>query len=501
MSEAALSIDRLAVVLHRNGAPVSVLADVRLALAPGEVLALVGESGSGKSTLGLALQGLLPAEAAPRIAGSVRVGGMEVVGARPPELRMLRRKVVRVVPQDPMAGLNPTMKIGRQLAESGGSGPTIRDWLARTGLHDAERILNALPHELSGGQRQRVLIAMAMLARPQLLIADEPTTALDTTTQAHILALLRRLAEQCRTAILFITHDLAVAGSLADRIAVLHGGRIVETASARALLAAPQHIYTQRLLTALRDVNTCPAAPGERGAGTALRLSSVTKSYRLGRQPVLKSVNLLIRKGECVALVGESGAGKSTVLRIAAGLVAPDSGDVARADLRPQMVFQDPASAFTPWLRIGEQIGDRLGRQRDRHARVGQALEWVGLDPAMANALPGELSLGQCQRAALARAVVAPPALLLCDEPVSAMDMPLAVAILDLLSELRHRLGMAVLFVTHDLAVARKVGDNIAVLKDGELVEEAAADDLLDNPQTDYTRALIAAAPARVSIR
>lgn len=513
MADPALTITDLGVTLHRDGRPQLVLDGVDLTVSAGEIVALVGESGSGKSTLGLALQGLLPTAASPQVTGTIRLAGTELVGADPRALRVARRTLVRAIPQDPMAGLNPTMTVRRQLAESTGNAAGIDGWLVRTGHDDANRIAAAYPHRLSGGQRQRVLIAMAMIARPRLLVADEPTTALDVTTQAQILDLLRTLAREQQTAVLFITHDLSVAAALADRVAVLHAGRIVEVGVARSVMHAPTHAYTRRLLDFRYDLKsdrnrpigaatTWP--PASIGESLALDLDRISKSYATGRpnvwgrrrsQPVLRSVSLRVRAGECVALVGESGAGKSTLLRIAAGLARPESGQVHRADRQPQVVFQDPAAALTPWLSIGEQIGERVTDRAERPAKVRDALKLVSLDPALADARPGELSLGQCQRAALARAVVVPPRLLLCDEPVSAMDVPVAASILNLLGDLRRRLGMAVLFVTHDLVAARLVADRIAVLKDGALVEDGPADAVIGSPTSAYTRLLVAAIP------
>jgi peptide/nickel transport system ATP-binding protein len=422
---------------------------------------------------------------------------------------------------------------------------------------------------------------MAMMARPKLLIADEPTTALDVTMQAQILDLLRDLARDQQTAILFVTHDLTVAASLADRVLVLYAGRIVEMGRMQDVARYARHPYSAGLLAARFDLDSdrrrplptlpsehtpsinvenacayatrCPIAqpdctairpplePASVHGGAvaclhheqtpflsaqradaipwpaqaiqetaALRLSNIGKTYPTGArsfwgrrkpQPVLRSVNLSIKLGECVALVGESGAGKSTLLRIAAGLVVPENGTVTRFDkLPPQVVFQDPVAALTPWLTIGEQIGERLravsldsdyGRRR-----VGEAMKLVGLDPVLMDALPAEMSVGQCQRAVLARAVIVPPRLLLCDEPISAMDVSLAATTLNLLSDLRRRLDMAMLFVTHDLAAARIIADRIAVLKDGELVEVADPDAIIAAPQSAYTRSLIAAMPS-----
>jgi peptide/nickel transport system ATP-binding protein len=524
VAEPVLAIRDLSIVLHRDSRGVRVLDRVSLEAAPGEIVALVGESGSGKSTLGLAVQGLLPAESRPVVTGSVRVAGLELVGATASQLRGARRTLVRTVPQDPMAALNPTMTIRRQLAGSIRDAAAILPWLGRVGLADPDRIADAYPHCLSGGQRQRVLISMAMMARPKLIIADEPTTALDVTTQAQILERLREVASQQQTAILFITHDLGVAASLADRIVVLNDGRVVEAGSTRAILDRPMHACTRDMLSSRFDLTSDRSRPVPvRSASsiaeawparsvvedaTALRLSGVEKGYATGartpwggrrRQPVLSAIDLTISLGECLALVGESGAGKTTILKIAAGLIAPDRGAVVRADLRPQMVFQDPASALTPWLTIGEQIGERLrGRgltagERDR--KLGEVLGLVELDPALARALPAKLSLGECQRAVIARAIIVPPRLLLCDEPVCSMDVPLAASILNLLGALRRRLGMAMLFVTHDLAAARLVGDRIAVLRNGRVVEEGDPDTLISSPASEYTRELIAAVP------
>jgi peptide/nickel transport system ATP-binding protein len=512
MTEPVLSIRDLSVVLSRDGRANRVLDGISFDAMPGEIIALVGESGSGKSTIGLALQGLLP---------------------------------------------------------------RVLDWLARTGLPDPQRIADSFPHRLSGGQRQRVLIAMSMMASPKLLIADEPTTALDVTIQAQILDLLRDLAREQQTAILFVTHDLSVAASLADRVLVLYAGRVAEIGNVRDVIRKPAHPYSAGLLAARFDFSSdrlrpLPTLPAERSAplkaadacsyahrcpiaqgdcttdrpllratanhagsvachhadetneatgrtavrelwpvqdiaksGVALELYKVSKSFATGAKnfwgtrqarPILKSVDLSIKQGECVALVGESGSGKSTILRIAAGLLQPDGGDVSRVDkIAPQVVFQDAQAA------IGEQIGERLrplGIGADeRRQKVGEALELVGLDPALMHALPSELSGGQCQRAVVARAVVVPPKLLLCDEPISAMDVSLAATTLNLLGDLRRRLGMAMLFVTHDLAAARIIADRIAVLQHGELVEDGDPDAVIGAPKAAYTRSLIAAMP------
>ncbi|WP_248304907.1 ABC transporter ATP-binding protein [Devosia sp. FKR38] len=551
-------------------------------LDAGEVVALVGESGSGKSTIGLALQGLLPAEAQPEISGSIRLAGREIVGAKPHDLRAIRRSLVRAVPQDPMGALNPTMSIGKQLREGGLSADEVVEWLARTGLPAPQRIAAEMPHRLSGGQRQRVLIAMSMAARPRVLIADEPTTALDVTVQAQILTLLKDLAREHNTAILFITHDLAVAAELADRVMVLYGGRVAEVGNTTTLIGAPLHPYSAGLLSARFDLDSdrsrqlgtlsseqrrarpngahcnyvtrCPLAgtdcaerrpdlvrqPDGRqvacfhadrvpdllaqsreapawpeaaaGDANALELYRITKSFGSGgglfqrprQTQVLAGIDLRIQQGECVALVGESGSGKSTLLRIAAGLLPPDEGDVSWfGGVQPQVVFQDAVAALTPWLTVDEQIRDRLrplGLSRaEQNSRIAAALELVGVDPALRNALPSELSGGQCQRITVARAVIVPPRLLLCDEPISAMDVSLAAQTLNLLGSLRRSLGMAMLFVTHDLAAARLIADRIAVLEKGHLVEIGEPDQVISAPQAPYTKTLVGAVPRLAS--
>jgi peptide/nickel transport system ATP-binding protein len=560
VTEAALSIAGLNVFLRRNGSDHLVLDDIGFEAMPGEIIAIVGESGSGKSTLGAAIQGLLPASNEPKVSGSIRLAGTEIVGAKPSVLRVARHSLVRAIPQDPMGALNPTMTIRRQLRESAsGNDGFVRDWLSRVGLADADVILDAFPNRLSGGQRQRILIAMALMAQPKVLIADESITALDFALRGQVIELLRRIAREQQTAILFITHDLTAAASLADRVLVLYGGRILEVGRTDDALKNPGHPYLAGLLATQFDFDTnrqhsLPTLPVERmrlaDRGNAccyasrclivgdqcinrrpelaplsatghvaacffpdlvqssvaqyrstelwpttttlkpvdvLLLSDVSKSFtstgRFGRRrsrQVLESVNLSVALGECVALLGDSGAGKSTIVRLAAGLLKPDSGEISCIDDAPQVVFQDAVASLTPWLSIGEQIGDRLRPlplgKAERFHKVVKALEMVGLDESLMSSLPASLSVGQCQRAVIARAIIVPPKLLLCDEPISALDVSLAAATLNLLGEIRRRLGMAVLFVTHDLAAARIIADRIAVLEDGRVVQQGDPD-------------------------
>jgi peptide/nickel transport system ATP-binding protein len=610
----------LSLDFQRNGETVHALRGVSLDVAPGEIVGLVGESGSGKSVLGLALLGLLPDRPRPDIRGSVTVCGTDMVRAGAEPRRLVRRNHLGAVFQDPMTSLNPTMRVGRQIAEAAGSEEEAARLLDAVGVPDAQRRLAAYPHELSGGLRQRVMIAMAVAGRPALVVADEPTTALDVTVQAQILELLASLREQLRTSFLLITHDLGVAAQVADRIGVLYCGRLAEIGPAQDMFRRPRHPYSVGLLrsrllldsdrsrpvitlpgeppdprrppagcafgprcshhrrecdTSLPELIAAPElgsaqvacvrwadlpaaaegpaveepAPEERAAdqqiaadaqaaddqaageeatgaappwpvpdpaaprpGTALVVRDVHKSFPVGSRRhrealrALRGVSLDIREGEAIALVGESGCGKSTLLRSVAGLQPIDSGiiDLARGG-RPQMVFQDAGASLTPWLRVGELIGERLReeglRAAPRKARVEASLQLVGLPAEIAAARPSQLSGGQRQRVALARATVVPPEVLLCDEPTSALDVSLAATVLNLIGRLRRELGMAVLFVTHDLAAARIVADRIAVMYLGRIVEVGDADQLTEDPVHPYTRALLATVPGLHQVR
>ena len=567
MTDQLMQVRDLTVTLHRDGVANRVLDGVSFSVARGGITALVGESGSGKSTIGLAMQGLLPIEARPITGGSITINGAEVLGATARNLRELRRSGVRMVPQNPLSALNPVKRVGAQMREGAAKGQIPADWLPRVGLGDVDRIMTAWPHELSGGQRQRVLIAMAMMSRAPLIIADEPTTALDVTVQAQILQLLRQLARDEGTAVLFVTHDLGVASELADRIVVLYGGRVAEEGAAEDVLGNPRHPYSRALLAARFDLEAdrarpLPVAAGEpprpgtdrtgcvyaprcdyavelcHGTAPQLRLLDASGvrvachradetglaraalpqpwpaqvarlepvlqldrvSLAFGAHRVLSDVSLTLRKGEAVALVGISGSGKSTILRLAAGLLRPGHGSVSLSGHGgPQMVFQDAASSLTPWLTVGEQLSERLRPQRLPAAtikdRVARALEQVGLDSQVARALPRELSGGQAQRVAVARAIVVPPDVLLCDEPISAMDVSLAAQTLNLLGRLRRELDMALLFVTHDLAAARIIADRVIVLAQGRIVEDCAAEDLVAVASAAETRELLDATP------
>ena len=549
-----LRVDGLDVRLTRDGETVHAVRGVDLTVTRGEVLGLVGGSGSGKSILGLSVMGLLPASARPVVSGAVDLAGTDMIGAPDAVRRAARRQHVGAVFQDPMTSLDPTMTVGRQLGEVTRDRAHALSLMRDVGIPRAEDRLTVYPHQLSGGLRQRVMIALAVARRPSLILADEPTTALDVTVQAQILALLLQLREEIGCSIVFVTHDLGVAAQVCDRIAVMQHGRVVESGGVDDVLDRPTHPYTTDLLRSRIDLTTprdrplaaMPVAPATPATGldddvavgadgvldlapgapapalppvwpevvlrdhAAVSVRDVHRVFRSGppwkrrELPALRGVDLEVRAGEAVALVGESGCGKSTLLRVVAGLETTTSGSVAVAEgARPQMVFQDAGASLTPWLRVGSMLDERLrahvtGMSRaERTDRVLDALRTVGLPPETARARGDQLSGGQRQRVALARAVIVPPTVLLCDEPTSALDVSLAATVLNLIGRLRRELGMSVLFVTHDLAAARVVADRIAVMREGQVVEVGATDDVCERPQHEYTRTLLAAIPGR----
>ena len=566
------AITDLHVTFRRNGRDVHALRGVSLDIATGEILGLVGESGSGKSVLGFTMLALLPQA---RVSGSVKVADTDMVTGDAKTLRKVRRLDLGAVFQDPMTSLNPTMRIGKQVAEAAGSDEEALKLLTAVGIPDPKRRFRAYPHELSGGLRQRVMIAIAIAGNPELIIADEPTTALDVTVQAQVLRLLLRLRDEIGCSIMFITHDLGVAAQISDRIAVLYAGRIAEIGPTADVLNQPAHPYTHGLLRSRLTLDTarhrklaalagsvpspvtplpgcafaprcvlatlaCEAtppdpttiAPGRVSAcivpfetvSTELgsRLTTTTEDIEpetapaesseppavvlkdgvkaFGKLQALRGISLTVADGESVALVGESGSGKSTLLRVIAGLEKPTSGTIELAGgQRPQMVFQDAGASLTPWLSVGELISERLRRngmsRSQRQDAVAEVLERVGLPLDIAKARAGQLSGGQRQRVSLARATVVPPSVLLCDEPTSALDVSLAASVLNLIGDLRRTLDMSVVFVTHDLSVARVVADRIAVMYLGRIVEIGPADDVINDPVHPYTRALVDSIP------
>ncbi|GAA3191410.1 dipeptide ABC transporter ATP-binding protein [Dactylosporangium siamense] len=520
-----LSVRGLRVSYRTGRHTVPAVAGVDLTVRRGEVVAVVGESGSGKSTLAHAVIGLLP-EHARTEAGTVLFAGTDLLTGTDRHLRAVRGRGIGFIPQDPVGSLNPVLPVGAQVAEvlhihrratsRRDALDQAVDLLDRAGLPDPRRCARQYPHQLSGGMCQRVLIAIALAGRPQLLIADEPTSALDVTVQRQILDHLEVLARDTGTAVLLITHDLAVAADRAQQIVVLSQGRVVERGPARALLAGPAHPYTRRLVAdapRLTD-HRLESGAARPAAGTPLlSVRGLRKVYR--GTPAVDGIDFDVARGETLALVGESGSGKSTTARLLVGLDPPTAGavrfdgaDVAaldragRRDLhrRIQIVEQNPYAAMDPRFTVRQVVeeplrafrtGDRVARQ----ARVAELLDQVALAASVAARRPAELSGGQRQRVALARALALGPQLLICDEPVSALDVTVQAQILRLLARLQAELGLSMLFITHDLAVVRRIADRVAVMWAGRLVETGAADDVLTGPGHPYTRSLLAAVP------
>ncbi|NEB93434.1 dipeptide ABC transporter ATP-binding protein [Streptomyces bauhiniae] len=487
-------------------------------LEKGAALALVGESGSGKSTVAGALLGL-HRDTGARVGGSVLVAGTDVAAASDAELRGLRGAKAAMVFQDPLSSLDPYYAVGDQIAEvyrvhTRASRRAARaravEVLDRVGIPDAARRARSRPHEFSGGMRQRALIAMALACEPELLIADEPTTALDVTVQAQILDLLHTLRQENGLGLLLVTHDVGVAAESADDVLVMRHGRAVEHGPLRQVLAAPGQPYTRELLAAVPRVDAPRTAPTEEAGETVLEAAALRREFGRGRGAftAVDDVSLTLRRGETLGIVGESGSGKTTLGRMLVGLLEPTSGTVryeGRAhrglDRSVQMVFQDPASSLNPRRTVGDSIADPLrakGELDDKavRERVTRLLERVGLEAAHHDRYPHEFSGGQRQRVGIARALAADPRVIVCDEPVSALDVTTQAQVVALLDELRRELGLALVFIAHDLAVVRQVSDRVAVMRRGQVVETGPSDEVYDNPRDPYTRQLLAAVPA-----
>jgi ABC-type glutathione transport system ATPase component len=514
-----LQVQGLSIALPQGAERPHAVEDVSFTLAAGEILCIVGESGSGKSVSVAALMGLLPTALKP-VAGKILFEGRDVLRATPAEMRALRGARIGMVFQEPMTALNPLMRVRDQVAETMrihgvAPGRRVLELLEAVGLPDPASLARAYPHQLSGGQRQRVMIATALALEPAILIADEPTTALDVTTQMQILQLIRGLQEQRGMGVVFITHDFGVVAEIADRVAVMQAGRIVEQGTAAAVLGAPQHAYTRQLIAAVP--HGAPPARPEMLGRPLLELVSVRKTYR-GRRavPAVNDATLRIAAGETLGLVGESGSGKSTLARCVVRLVVPESGAIrfGDTDLRPlsraawkpyrkriQMVFQDPAASLNPRRRVGDIIAEGpVAHGTPRAAARARALELLGLvqlDPGAADRFPHEFSGGQRQRIGIARALAMDPELLIADEPVSALDVSVQAQVLALLADLRVRLGLTMLFITHDLRVAALICDRVAVMRRGVIVEQGPTAALFANPVHDYTRALLDSIPGR----
>jgi peptide/nickel transport system ATP-binding protein len=492
---------------------------IDLAIAAGETLGLVGESGSGKSLTALALAGLLPIAA--QAEGRIILAGAELAADQPRAWDGLRGRRIGFVFQDPFASFDPLIRVGAQIAAAcHAPRPAARErtlsLLADCGFQDPATIAAAYPHQLSGGQLQRASLAAALAGAPAVLIADEPTTALDVTVQAQVLDLLRRLRLRHAMALLFISHDLAVVGRIADRVAVMKDGRIVETGTVGRILASPAHPYTRQLIAARPAGRIGPAAP----AATTTALQATALGFRFApRRPgeaattALSDLSLDLPAGACLGLVGESGSGKSTFGRLAVGLLRPSTGAIRVFGMDPaaqatarrrarqvQMVFQDAAGSLNPRRTIRDSLIEPLalhaiGSGAERRDRAAALLDEVGLAPEHLARYPHELSGGQRQRVAIARALALDPALLVCDEPVTALDMTIQAQILRLLARIRAKRSLTMIFISHDIAAIETLADIVAVLHRGRLVEQGPAARVLAAPVADYTRALLAAVP------
>ena len=531
MTSTVLDINDLVVSLGKTAKGARVLDGVSLQVAERETLCLVGESGSGKSVTSLTVMGLLQKGALTPTGGSVKLVGEELLTASDRRLRQLRATRMAMIFQEPMTALNPVVPVGRQIDEvlrahtsldGRARKKRILEMMEQVRLPQVERIFASYPHRLSGGQRQRIMIAMALVLEPKLLIADEPTTALDVTTQKQILTLIRDLQRDHGTAVLFITHDMGVVAEIADRVAVMRSGRLVETGTLDAILRTPTMEYTRNLLASVPSLLPRPPR-AESSEPIVLEANALGKVYRerslFGKArevAAADNVTLTLRKGRTLGIVGESGSGKSTVARCIVRLIDPTTGSIrlvgreiselSRRLLQPhrkriQIVFQDPYRSLNPRVTIGESIAEgpiNYGTPRQQAlARALELLELVDLPSDAISRYPHQFSGGQRQRIAIARALALDPDVLVADEAVSALDVSVQAQVLELLDEIRQRLGIALLFITHDLRVAAQICDDVAVMQHGRIVEQGPAAEVLTHPQQAYTRALLDAAPGR----
>jgi ABC-type glutathione transport system ATPase component len=534
VASSLLSVQDLQVSFATHSGRVQAVDGVSFALTPGEVLAIVGESGSGKSVTAQTILGLTRSPNA-EISGSIQLGEQELLNASEGELRAVRGARIGMVFQDPMTSFNPVYKIGWQIAEAirahnGGTSERqgrerAIELLDSVGIPKAAQRVDDYPHQFSGGMRQRAMIAMALALDPEVLIADEPTTALDVTVQAQILALLERLNRERGLATILITHDLGVVAEIADRVLVMHEGLIVERGGLDQIFYSPKDPYTRKLLDAVVRLDTAPPLRAQRESEALLEVTDLVKHFpvkrglifnrEVDRVRAVDGVSLSVRQGETLGLVGESGSGKSTLSRAILQLLAPTSGSVrfegreiaglSRREMRPlrqqmQMVFQDPYASLNPRKRIGQIVGEPLrlqgkasGAELRREAQG--LLDRVGLSAAHYDRFPHEFSGGQRQRIGIARALALRPQLVIADEPVSALDVSIRAQILDLLSELQAEFGLTYIFVAHDIGVVRHVSDRIAVMYKGKIVEEGPADQVCERPTDAYTQQLLAAVP------
>jgi peptide/nickel transport system ATP-binding protein len=527
-----VSIQNLTVALPPGADRPLAVDDVSLAVGRNEIVCIVGESGSGKSLTAHAVMGLLP-RGVTAAGGQILFDGIDLLKEPPEVMRKRRGCDIAMIFQDPMAALNPVVSIGKQVTEQirahhvipeGRALKQAGDLLGQMGLADVTGLLKAYPHQLSGGQRQRVMIAMALSLSPQLLIADEPTTALDVTTQAQILMLIKRIQAERQMSLLFITHDFGVVADMADKVAVMRHGRIVESGTVAAVLDHPAHAYTRALIAAVpRGESQLPPPPEAR---PLVQVTGLTKRFRRGGlftgasvTIAVDDVSLTLSRGETLGVVGESGSGKSTLARCMIRLLDPDAGSIlldgadiahmSAGTLRPsrrriQMVFQDPFSSLNPRQRIGDIVtaGPRAYGEAPKaaRARAVEMLRLVGLNPQTMDRLPHEFSGGQRQRIGLARALMLKPDVLIADEPVSALDVTVQAQVLKLLDDVRRQMNLAMLFITHDMRVAAQVCHRVMVMRHGKVVECGVTRDIFATPSSDYTKALLAAIPGRQAL-
>jgi peptide/nickel transport system ATP-binding protein len=533
MSRTVLEVRGLGVALPGGADRAHAVRDISFSVNSGEIVCLLGESGSGKSIIAQTVMGLLPSNVR-ATEGEVLLLGEDVLKYTAEQLRAVRGVRMSMIFQEPMTALNPVMACGEQVDEmltqhtslpANERRRKILDIFAQVKLPEPERIYASYPHQLSGGQRQRIMIAMALILEPALLIADEPTTALDVTTQAEILRLIRQLQREHNTGVLFITHDMGVVAEIADRVIVLQLGKLVEQGAKLEVLQSPREAYTRMLLDAVPSLD--PPEVAQQAIASAavpvLAVRGLKKTYLsrnwFGKKREVDAavdVNLKVERGETVGIVGESGSGKSTVARCIVRLIDPTAGEIevlgqpmhgqSIASLKPlrkkvQIVFQDPYRSLNPRQNVGAAIIEgpmNFGATRDAAWQRAEALmDLVRLAPSSLNRYPSEFSGGQRQRICIARALAIDPELLICDEAVSALDVSVAAQILDLLAEIQQRLHLALLFITHDLRVAAQICDRVIVMEKGRIVEQGRTRDVFTNPQQPYTRALLSAAPGR----
>src|SRR3989440_9916101 len=526
-----LDINNLVVSIGRKPKGANIIDGISVQVHQGETLCLVGESGSGKSVTSLTTMGLLPKGTLVPTGGSIKLVGEELLTATDRRLRQLRATRMAMIFQEPMTALNPVMPVGRQIDEvlrahtkldAKARKKRIIDMMEQVRLPQVERIFASYPHRLSGGQRQRIMIAMALVLDPNLVIADEPTTALDVPTQKQILTLIRDLQRDHGTAVLFITHDMGVVAEIADRVAVMRQGRLVETGSLETILRTPTMEYTRNLLSAVPSL-VPRSARVESAEPIVLETNQLGKIYRersffgtVRQVPAAQDVTITLRKGRTLGIVGESGSGKSTVARCIVRLIDPTSGgirlagreisELSRALLQPhrkriQIIFQDPYRSLNPRITVGETIAEgpiNYGVAREEALeKARELLELVDLPVDSISRYPHQFSGGQRQRIAIARALALDPDVLVADEAVSALDVSVQAQVLHLLDEIQTRLGIALLFITHDLRVAAQICDHVAVMQRGRIVEQGPAAQVLTHPQQTYTRQLLDAAPGR----